>query len=203
MSDQNKKQGDNRSATQRLSDLENAAMSLFNVNDNLARDVMTLKEALKLLDNKVNSIVKATASGEPLTDAVLTRIMTENNVAELAQKVTNMVTQGFIVAEEQVSENSFIVASELNDKDEVVNPRLQFALKALSPELQSKLLGVKVGDTLSIKEGLKVKLLESYSIQEPKAPETPALTVAPTETPAEAVPEVAQPEQQVVATEGQ
>lgn len=198
MSDQNKKQGDNRSASQRLSDLENAVMSLFNVNDNLASDVMTLKNALKLLDNKVNSIVKASAAGEPLTDAVLTRIMVENNVAELTQKVTNMVEQGFLIAEEQVSESSFIVARELTDKDEVINPRLQFALKALSPELQTKLLGVKVGETLTVKEGLKVKLLESYRIQQPNAPETPEVT-------ADAVaPEVAaQPEQPVTAVEGQ
>lgn len=224
MSDQNKKPSDNRSATQRIQDLENAVMSLFNVNDNLARDVMTLKEAIKLLDNKVNSIVKASTAGEPLTDAVLTRIMVENNVAELAQKVTNMVSQGFLQAEDQVSENAFVVGSEHSEDGTVINPRLQFALKAVTPETQAKLLGMKVGDTLKNQEGkMNFKLLESYKIvipQEaaPAAPAAPALQVVPDATAevttavAEAVveqapeapaaeAEVSQPDQPVAAAE--
>jgi hypothetical protein len=172
MSEQPKKPSDNRSATQRLSDLEQAMMSLFNVNDNLVRDVMTLKEAIRLLDNKVNAVIKASLAGEPLTEGILTRIMVENNVAELSQRVRNMASQGFIVAEDQVSEESFVVGSELDDEGNVVNPRLQFSLNSIAPELRAKILGAKVGDTLDVQEGkLKFKVLESYKIQAPKAPE--------------------------------
>lgn len=206
MSDQNQKQGDNRSATQKLTDLENAVMSLFDVNDKLSRDVMTLKNAIKLLDNKVNSIVKASTAGEPLTDEVLTRIMVENNVAELAQKVTNMVSQGFLALEDAVSENSFIVGSESDASDKVTNPRIQFALKSLSAEMQAKILGTKVGDTVSINETLKFKVLESYLIQEPKSSEAPVLAAVP-DAPAEPVATleapVSQPDQPVTPTAGQ
>lgn len=206
MTDQNQKPSDNRSATQKLTDLENAVMSLFDVNDKLSRDVMTLKNVLKLLDNKVNSIVKASSAGEPLTDEVLTRIMVENNVAELAQKVTNMISQGFLALEDAVSENSFIVGSEIDTNDKVTNPRIQFALKSLSAEMQAKILGVKLGDTVSINEVLKFKVLESYKIQEPKAPEAPVLAAvpdAPAEPAATTETPVSQPDQPVTPTAGQ
>lgn len=184
MSKETKKPSDNRTATQKIADLENGVMSLFQVNQNLTRDVAMLKDALKLLDNKLNSMAKALNGGEQPTDEVLTRIMTQNNVEELAQKVSNMVNQGFLVKEEQISENSFVVGSELDATDALVNPRLQFALKAIAPNFQEKLLGSKPGDVLLLEEGkLRFKVLESYLIQEPKAPEA-----APA---AEEVPEVA------------
>lgn len=183
-----KKPADKRTAGQKIADLENAVMSLFHVNDTMARDIMNLKEALKLLNNKVTAITQASNDGEPLTDEVLTRLMLENNVSELARKVDNMVSQGFIEKEEQVSENSFIVARELDDEGKVVNPRLQFALKQIDAQFQSKFLGTKAGDVLKLKEdgNVRVQVLESYKIQPPPAPATPELT-APSLVPAEEV----------------
>ena len=186
------KKTDNRTAVQKIADLENAVMSLFHVNDNLTRDFLTLKEAIQLLDSKVNAIVKATSAGEPLTDQVLTRIMTENKAEELSNKVKGMIAQGFLEKEEQVSENAFVVGSEQNDEGVTINPRLQFALKALNPNFQAKLVGRLPGEVVDIEEGkLKFKVLESYLIKEPKTPEVttptavealPAVTeTAPTE----------------------
>ena len=184
MNEQPKKPSDNRTATQKITDLENAVMSLFHVNDNLARDVMTLKEAIKLLDNKLSSVVKASTNGEPLTDDVISRIMTQNNVDELEQRVRTMVERGNLIKEEQVSENSFLVGLELGDDDSIFNPRLQFVLRALSPNFQAKLLGGKAGDVFLLEEGkARFKLLESYSIQEQPAPQA-----APTPTASEAGP---------------
>lgn len=188
MADQNNSaEPKKRNATERLEDLENASMSLFHLNDNLVRDVTALKEALRLLDNKVNAITKASVAGEELSDAVLSRIMIENNVDELAQKVLSLVQQGTLVAEEQVSENAFVVGKELDSEDKVINPRLQFALQALKPELRAKIVGAKPGDTLKIQENLKFLVSESYSIQQPQAsaPETAPNDAA---APAEAAP---------------
>jgi hypothetical protein len=186
----NQKKTDNRSATQKLSDLENAVLSLYNVSDNLARDFMVLKDAVKLLNNKVNAIVQASAGGEELTDPVLDRIMVENNISELKEKVDNMVLQSVIAPETQVSENSFIVGSELDTDGTVKNPRVQFALKALSPELQGKIKGANVGDTLHLQDGkLDFKILESYAILPPQAPAAaPAATSTETTAPTEAAP---------------
>lgn len=189
MNEQPKKPSDNRSVAQKLTDLDNAVMSLFHVNDNLARDAMNLKEAIKLLDKKVNAIVQATTAGESLSDEVLTRIMVQNEVEELARKVEQMVQLGNLTSETKVSENAFVVGCELNDEGTIVNPRLQFALKALSKELQEKIVGTQPGDTLRLAENkLRFRVLESYKIEEQKAPAeaTPApveaATTAPTET---------------------
>lgn len=177
MSDQksDQKPVDSRSASQKISDLENAMMALYQTANNMSSDIMTLKEAVKLLGNKVDSIVKASTNGEQITDAVIARIMIENNVEDLTNKVKNMVAQGILAVQEQVNNDSFIVGEETNDQGEIVNPRLQFALMAVQPELREKFVGAKAGDLLTLQEGkLKFRLLETYQIQQPKAPEAPA-----------------------------
>jgi len=164
-----------QSATERLTNLENAAQSLFQLNDNLIKDVMDLKRTIKLLDNKVSALAKASLADEKPTDEVLNRFMIENNVDDLVRKVNELVERGMLVKEEQVTDNAFVVGQELDGEDKVLNVRLQFALKALKPEMQEKLLGVKAGDTLLIQENLKFRVLESYKIQPPPAP-TPEIT---------------------------
>jgi len=168
-----------RSAAQKIADLENAVMSLYGVADNMAKELGAIKAAMKLLNNKVNSMVKAAERSLPLNDVTLEKLMVENNCEELAERVKKMVDSGVVVAEETVSPNSFIVASELDDKDVVLSPRIQFALKAIKEEFQTKLVGAKIGDVLLLEEGkLKVKVLESYKINAPTA--APVAEEAPT-----------------------
>ena len=176
------KPNDNRTATQKITDLENAMGALYQTADNMARDLTTAKDAIKLLGNKLDAVVKASAAGEPLNDTVISRIMIENNCAELAEKVNALVVQGILVKEEQVGENAFVIGAEIADDGAVINPRLQFALKALSPALQEKIIGSRAGDLLTLEEGkLKFKVSETYSIQNPQQPaaETPAEAAAP------------------------
>lgn len=181
---------DNRSASQKITDLENAVMSIYQTVDNLARDFTNFREAIKLLNNKVDSIVKASSTGEPINDGVINRIMIENNVEELSNKTKLMVSQGILVAQEVVGDDSFVVGSELNEDGTVANPRLQFALFALQQELRDKIKGSKVGDVLTLQEGkLKFKVIENYQIQQPKTQE-PATAATPVTT--ETAPEVAQ-----------
>lgn len=171
---------DNRSPAQKLGDLELGVSHLFQTSDLIGKDVSLLKSAMKLLDNKLTALIKATTSGEEVTDSVLDRIMIENNVADLANRVTNMVVNGLVVAEDQVTENSFIVGNEISDDGAIVNPRIQFALKALAAELQGKLLGAKPGDKLKFKDDATVsfQVLETYHIQDMSAP-APAAEEAP------------------------
>lgn len=161
-----------RTATQRLGDLERALMALYQTADNMARDIGTIKDALKLLGNKVDAMVKATQRGEFMDDAVLTKIMIENNIEELKNKVDQLISQGFLAKNEEVTANSFIVGREVDEKGEVANPRLQFALSALAEPVRLKILGAKPGQLLELQEGkLKFEVLESYTIQTPKQPE--------------------------------
>ena len=92
MSEENKK-----TATERLEILENTVNSIIQAIQplaNMAQDLMALREALKLLNNKLDAVVKSINAGTALTDENLGQLMTENNAKELQDKVTKMVTDG-------------------------------------------------------------------------------------------------------------
>src|SRR5690242_16307611 len=113
-----------KTAAQRIEALENAFMSLYHTADNMARDLLTAKEAIKLLGNKLDAVAKLAK----LSDDDIAKIMIENNIAELKGKIDNLVEKGVLTAEEEVKENSFVVGREIDQDSTVVNPRLQFAL---------------------------------------------------------------------------
>jgi hypothetical protein len=162
-------QKDTRTASQKISDLENVVMGLYQTVQNMTKDLAELKNNARLTNNKIASIIKASSSGEQVSDEVISRLMVENNVEELKLKVTNLVGQGVLESEQEVGEDSFVVGSELDESGTVVNPRLQFALKALSAELAEKIKGSKPGDVLNLEEGkMKLKVLETYKIVIPK-----------------------------------
>lgn len=176
-----------RTASQRIDDLERGVMAMYQAADNIARDVMTLKEAIKLLGNKLDAVVKAANRGAPMTDETISQIMVENNVAELKSKVTGLVEQGILAPTEDVGLESFVVGREVDAAGEVVNPRMQFVVSALQKPLQEKLNGAKVGQLIEFQEGkLKFEVQEAYSIQSPKAPPAPEQAEAAPENQAEA-----------------
>jgi hypothetical protein len=183
------------SASQRLENLENGLASLFQLNDKLIKDVTDVSKALQLLNNKVNAITQASLAGEQPSDEVLDRIMSQNNVDDLSKKVSDLVQQGFLVSEEEISDNAFVVGQELeisgSGEEKVVNLRLQFAVKTLNPEVQAKLLGSKIGQKVEINKNLKFLVSESYRIQSPQAPApeaTPEVAVTDTSATSESTP---------------
>lgn len=173
-----------RSASVRLADLENGLVELFNTIDKMVKDLTLFREALKLLDNKVSSIIQASAQGKPVTDDVVNKIMEQNNIDALVQKVKTIVERGVLVSETEVSENSFIVGKETDAKGNVLNPRVQFALKSLqSVEMQAKIVGAQVGSTLNLEDGkVLFTVLESYKIQTPPTPAAEVAAEAPVPT---------------------
>lgn len=162
-------QADKRTASQRIDDMERGLMALYQTADNMARDLMTIKEAIKLLGNKLDSVVKVSASGQPMNDETIAKIMVENNVEELRQKVQNLVDSGALVAAEAISANSFVVGREVDSESGAVqNPRLQFVVSALQPEIKDKFPGAKVGEKIALQEGKwSFEVLEVYDIQTP------------------------------------
>lgn len=160
------------SASQRIQNLEQMLISLMGTVDNMARDLIMLKEATRLLAGKVDAIVTASSRGETISDETLGKIMVEQNVKDLEEKVKNLVTAGVLSPGEQVSETSFVVGREVNGDGKVVNPRLQFALTALAKEIGDKIKGSKPGDVLTLEEGkLKFEVVETYNIQTPSLPQ--------------------------------
>lgn len=185
---------DKRTASQRIDDLERAVMSIFNVANNMSRENTLIKNALKLLDSKTQCMQDALLAGEAVTDEVLTRRMKEKELQELKDKVTNLITQGFLVATDEVGDAAFIVGSECEPDaadgtpGKVVHARLQFTAASLAKEIQDKLKGAKPGSTVTFKDdALVFKVAEVYKIVNPTPPAAPAPAVeAAAPAPAEA-----------------
>jgi hypothetical protein len=164
-------QADKRTAAQRIDDMERGLMALYQTADNMARDLMTIKEAIKLLGNKLDAVVKASNRGEQLNDEVISKIMVENNIEELKSKVQDLVNQGVLQAAEEVTPNSFVVGREIDENGTVQNPRMQFVVSALAPNVKDKFPGAKAGQTLELEEGKwKFEIQEVYSLVVPSAP---------------------------------
>lgn len=185
---------DKRTASQKIEDLERAVMSGFQVSNNMARDIMIIKDALKLLGNKVDSIMEASQKGLALNDENISKLMLERNITELKGKVENLVTQGILKATDAVGDNTFLVGSENEKGGKVIHPRVQFTYGSLEKELQEKLKGAKVGDLVTFQEDkLRFSVQEIYAIVPPKAPEAPV--ASPSATPAAVAPNGATPVQ--------
>lgn len=173
-------QADKRTASQRIDDMERGLMALYQTLDNWSRDVQTMREAIKLLGNKLDSVVKASNNGEQLSDEVIARIMVENNVQELKEKVDNLINQGILIKAEQAKQTSFIVGRELADDGKIQNPRMQFVVSALQEDVRAKFPGAKAGDIITLQEGKwKFELQEVYDIVTPQAPQAVPQETAP------------------------
>lgn len=180
MADQEQKQEQpkQRTAGERITDLENAMMGIYQAADQISRDIMTIKEAIKLLGNKLDAVAKATQT----SDDVISKLMVENNVAELVSKVDDLVKKGILQKSTELSAASFVVGQELDEQGNVANPRIQFTLGSLDKELQDKIIAGGIGQPILLKEGkMKFLVTEVYSIVAPPAPapEAPAADPAP------------------------
>lgn len=190
MSEENKK-----NASERLEDLETSmgqvGQALSSL-EGLISDVMGLKEALKLLNNKLDAVVQASNAGEPLSEDNLNKYMAQNKAKELADKVAQLVSSGIFAATDTVKADSFVVINEANKDGEIVNLRAQFQLSALNhEEIRNKLNGAKVGANIPVgDQGNSFNVLEVYDMVPVKTSETaPVEAPAATEvTPAEATP---------------
>jgi hypothetical protein len=188
-------QQDKRTASQRIEDLERALMSLYQTADNMARDLLTVKEAIKLIGNKLDVVAKAAN----ISDDTISKGMIDNNVAELKGKVTSLVENGVLVASEELLDSSFVVGQEVDTDGNVVNPRIQFTLGSLRPEVKAKIQAGKKGEAIDLEEGkLRFIITEVYSIVAPKPQEAEApaeQAQAPAEASSAPAPEAAAAEQ--------
>lgn len=159
----------NLTAAQRLEGLEQAVTTLDGALRNIVNTVDMLHQAIKILGNKTDAIVKATNRGAEMTDETISAIMVENNVTELKQKVTDMVTTGLLVQSEIVEEQSFIVGREIDpDTKKVANPRIQIGMSSLTQAAKDMMLGKKTGETVDFGNGkLSIELEEVYRIVTP------------------------------------
>jgi hypothetical protein len=205
---------DKRTASQRLEDLEKVVTVLYqsltqhkNAVEVLLKsqgDMGLVKEALKLLNKKLEATIQVAKPESGITVSSVNELVVKMNVEELKAQTAEHVANGMLSATDTVADNSFLVCEELNQDGTVANPRVQFRLDSQTEEVGNSFKGKKVGDTISFGENkFSATILELYSIVEPKpadaaSAETPAVQepteTAPTATtPAEATPDTTAP----------
>lgn len=171
-----------KNATERLEDLEttlNQVIQHIQPLEQMAKELMGAKEALKLLNNKLDATVKAVNEGGQVTEDRLNDLMIQNNVRDLTAKVTSMVTSGLLVSTDTVGKESFVVINEADPSGKVVNPRMQFLVSTLQDEgLKAKLDGAKAGSNILVgDQGASINILEAYNVSVPQASNSEATTV--------------------------
>jgi hypothetical protein len=182
---------DTRNATQRIEDLEKVASVLYqnqiqakNATDGLLAmqgDVGLLKDALKLLNKKTEAIIQAATPESGISVTTVSALVTKLVVAEMADQVAAYVTNGHLTANDEVAANSYLVCEEYHPDGSLANARIQFPLTSQDEPTQTAMKGKKVGDTVSFgPDKFDAKVLEIYTMVEPKAPEV-AATVAETD----------------------
>jgi hypothetical protein len=169
-----------KTAAARIKNLEDALLGLIKAFNGAVNEQEVIKEALRLLSNKLDSTISLIRAGQELNDQNISTVMTQNRANKLANDVQAAVQGGVVSPSAIIDANSFVVCRVLNDDGTVQNPRLQFTL-ASEQALAPALLGHKVLDkvTMEGKTG-SLEVMEIYTVNQ-TAPQAVAPTEAPTD----------------------
>lgn len=159
-------------ASERLSAIESALVptqrrvgELEMIVFNLSRENDILKDALQLLHEKLESVIALSNEGKSLSNNNINEKVVMLKEQALKDRVDDLVNAKQITAAEEVTDNSLIVARELNKNGTVENPRIQFLTSRLVEELQNKFIGKKVGELIKGEEDkLDLEIMEIYNV---------------------------------------
>jgi hypothetical protein len=159
-------------ASERLSAIESALVptqrrvgELEMIVFNLSRENDILKDALQLLHEKLESVIALSNEGKSLSNNNINEKVVMLKEQALKDRVDDLVNAKQITAAEEVTDNSLVVARELNKNGTVENPRIQFLTSRLVEELQNKFIGKKVGDLIKGEENkLDLEIMEIYNV---------------------------------------
>jgi hypothetical protein len=157
-------------AAQRLESIEKAMVLVDKTIHELFKNIENLRLAGKTLSNKVDSIVAASAQGQQINDDIINKIMIENNVQELKERIEKLKASNQILEGSEINDMSLMVLREIDpDTNEVANPRIQIAFQLLADSTKDLLRGKKAGDIIAMGENkLNLEVLEVYSIVVPE-----------------------------------
>jgi hypothetical protein len=132
---------------------------------NLSRDNEILKDALQLIHEKLESVIALANEGKSLSNENINEKVVMLKEQALKDKVQDLINAGQIKQAEKVTNNSLVVARELNKDGTVENPRIQFLTSRLSEEYQEKFLDKAVGELVKSDDNkLDLEIMEVYDI---------------------------------------
>lgn len=168
MSKTSKAQPKKQTAAQRIEALEQQFLASIQNNQILAGELDNLRQTMAALARRLNATIKSGEQGEISNDLV-NQLLVEENTAELKGKIDYLLEQGVLeeAKEEAIHQKSFVIGRELDEEKNVINPRIQFALVSIAPEIQESLMGKKVGDVIvNEQDGLSLEVVELLDIAE-------------------------------------
>lgn len=137
-------------AAQRLAFLEKAFDSVQGQIEILAQEIDNLRSFSNNMSKKVDASVAAAG-----TETEVEKIQKEQIVKELKERIDGLLQVKALLhsdKDEEATEEHFVVGRELNSDKTLLNPRTQFALIAIEPDIKDKVLGKKVGDLVEFGE---------------------------------------------------
>lgn len=165
----NAQQPQKLNAAQRIEGLENALAGVMRNNQILAGEIDNLRQTMGALARRLNATIQSGEQGNLSNDSV-NDIITQQNASELKGKVDFLIEQGVLSLSDtgEVLEGTFVVGRELGEDKSVINPRIQFAMSSVHPDLKSLLIGKKVGDMVKNEEGdgLFLEITEVFNVVE-------------------------------------
>lgn len=158
-------------ALERITKLETSSQQVGMQIEVIADAIDNLRVMVEAIAKRLNATIKSAEEGSISNDAV-NQIITGENVKELEGKVNFLLSQKVLVRDDErvAGEKTFMVGRELSADKKVINPRTQFSVDSLDPELKSQILGHKVGDLIELKDnnGNLLEVTEMYKIQDPR-----------------------------------
>jgi len=159
-----------QNAAQKIEALENMLMNQSKNMDILADEIDRLRQLITALSKRLNASIQAAEEGGVTGDSI-NKIIMKENMKELESKVQFLIEQGVLERndESEVTEQTFLVGREVDSEGNVVNPRVQFSVNSIDPEVKGRLLTKKAGDVISYSESEpSLEITEVYQILDPK-----------------------------------
>ena len=157
-------------AAQKLEALENMFMTQNNQIEILADEIDQLRSQLVAVNKRLNATIQAGDQGAVSSDSI-NKIILSDNMKELESRITFLAEQGVLVRndEAEVTDKTFVVGREIDTEGNVTNPRVQFAVQSVDPELKKQITGKKAGDVVAYSESQdSLEITEVYDIVDPK-----------------------------------
>lgn len=157
-------------ATQKLEALENTVADLSKKLDSTVENLLMVgqeldrtNEELRKANERILASIVASEKGG-LSLANVNKILMDNQVESL-KGVVEKLKENKLLEETDgtVGDASFVVGRELDTEGNVLSPRVQFSVSSLQEEAKLKVLGKKVGDSISEKDRT-FEVTEVYNI---------------------------------------
>jgi hypothetical protein len=171
---------------QNLEQMRQIWMNQVNV---IAEEIGKLSQSVIDVETRLNAFVNVeTTLHQVNVGAGINKIIVDNNVKTMETQVNELISQGVLKKVEDgiVQEKSFVVGRTVNEKGDILNPRIQYYLPSMA-DLQTALITKKVGDVVKFGEGqVFVEISEVYDVinieknvnfEQPA--ETPAVQTSP------------------------